>query len=101
MHPRILASRSDAAQARILAAAQQLAARAGLEGAAEKIAAAKDRDPQVSRMQEREAIADLLEALCAPREQPNGEDAAKAAAMRERMAKARAARAAAGAGRGR
>lgn len=67
MHPRVLSQRSDAAHLRILEAATTLTERAGLPAAREALVAARDRDPQVSRMQEREAVADLLEALVAAR----------------------------------
>ncbi len=66
--------RSDAAHLRILDAAAALTERAGLPNARETLAAARDRDPAISRMQEREAIADLLEGLVGAKAQPWASD---------------------------
>jgi hypothetical protein len=59
MHPRVLIERGANAQARILSAAKIIAQQYHLAA----LDAATDRDPQVAALKQREAIADLLEAL--------------------------------------
>jgi hypothetical protein len=63
MNQAILAARLQQAHARTLAAAEVLADRYGLHEAHEALRAAGHKDPQVRALRQREAIADLLEAL--------------------------------------
>lgn len=70
MGPAIRAAREQVAQERLLAAAEQLAGRFGLHAQHEALTAARQgvRDPLVAGLFQREAIADLLEALLAATE---------------------------------
>jgi hypothetical protein len=65
MGPAIRAAREQVAQERLLAAAETLAGRFGLQAQHEALAAARTgiRDPLVAGLFQREAIADLLDAL--------------------------------------
>lgn len=63
MHQRIYAERSARAQARIVAAAAELGNRFGLADAAGRIATIQSNQPHLKVLFEREAVADLLEAL--------------------------------------
>jgi hypothetical protein len=63
MHQRIYAERSAKAQARIVAAAAELGNRFGLADAAGRIATIQSNQPHLKVLFEREAVADLLEAL--------------------------------------
>lgn len=65
MHPRVMDERNAAAQKRLLGAARRLAEGSSLEDklAALIHASAGGRDPAVAALVQREAIADLLEAL--------------------------------------
>lgn len=65
MGPAIRAAREQVAQERLLAAAETLAGRFNLQAQHEALAAARTgiRDPLVAGLFQREAIADLLEAL--------------------------------------
>jgi hypothetical protein len=67
MGPAIRAAREQVAQERLLAAAETLAGRFDLQAQHEALAAARIgiRDPLVAGLFQREAIADLLEALLA------------------------------------
>jgi hypothetical protein len=62
MHYLILANRTDAAHARIVEAAKQLAERFDIPDAP-NIAGIVQRDPAIKAMLEKEAIADLLESV--------------------------------------
>jgi hypothetical protein len=70
MGPAIRAAREQVAQERLLAAAEILAGRFDLQAQHEALAAARRgiRDPLVAGLFQREAIADLLEALLAATE---------------------------------
>jgi ATP phosphoribosyltransferase regulatory subunit HisZ len=74
MHPRILAERSARAEARIVDAATTIAAELGLTGLTLSLA----KDPAVRSLQEREAVATLLEeiagAIAHPAEAPVSEE---------------------------
>lgn len=63
MHPTILAKRSGLAQQRMLAAAEKLASEFGLDANMITALRVQSGDPDVRRMLEREAVADVLEAL--------------------------------------
>ena len=63
MHPRILVQRSGLAQQRMLAASEALAHHYGLDDTLLTGLRVQSGDPDVRRMQEREAIADVLEAV--------------------------------------
>jgi hypothetical protein len=65
MSPGVRAAREQVAQERLLAAAETLAGRFDLQAQHEALAAARTgiRDPLVAGLFQREAIADLLEAL--------------------------------------
>jgi hypothetical protein len=62
-HPRVIARREADADARILAAAQRLAKEYDLKAPVEALRASGHRDREVSILQQREAIADLLEGV--------------------------------------
>jgi hypothetical protein len=70
MGPAIRAAREQVAQERLLAAAETIAGRFDLQAQHEALAAARRgiRDPLVAGLFQREAIADLLEALLAATE---------------------------------
>jgi hypothetical protein len=68
MRTGLLAARAAEAQARVMAAAQVLAQRFALEAPAAVQGPVRDRDADHRAMVEREAIADLLEALVAATE---------------------------------
>lgn len=61
--PRYIAQRTDAARARIRAAAEALATRAGVDAALVGALEAYDRDPEMRLVVRQEAVAALLEAL--------------------------------------
>lgn len=63
MHPRVMVERTAAAQARIANAAQQIGARLDLDAQVTALANANNRDAEIALLQQREAIADLLEAV--------------------------------------
>ncbi len=63
MHPRVMVERTAAAQARIANAAQQIGARLDLDAQVVALANANNRDAEIALLQQREAIADLLEAV--------------------------------------
>ena len=58
-----MAARDSAAQKRLLAAAQALARRMGLDAALVAGLSVRGRDRQVAAVLQREAVADLLEAI--------------------------------------
>lgn len=60
----IMAARDATAQARIIAAAEALAARLGIENGVVAVPS-NVRDPRVRAMQQREQLAELLEAVVA------------------------------------
>lgn len=78
MRTSILAARDETAQKRITAAAGTLADRFDLAECVTRLAAAQSRDAAVEAMQQREVIADLLEALITATE-PKTRRKAKAA----------------------
>ncbi len=63
MHPRVIAQKTAAAQARTLAAAQVLAERHGLDGDLAAALNVYERDPETRLVRRYEAVADLLDAL--------------------------------------
>ncbi len=68
MHSRILAERNEAALNRLVSASAILAERFNLDEKAEAVASVRERDYQVQALFQREAIADLLEAIVAATE---------------------------------
>jgi DNA uptake protein ComE-like DNA-binding protein len=77
----ILAARDATAQARIMSAAAQLGARFGLDEQAERVASATARDALVRNLFQREAVADLLEAVVAASEPMSDDPAGELEAM--------------------
>ncbi len=73
MHPRVMVERTAAAQARIANAAQQIGARLDLDAQVVALANANNRDAEIALLQQREAIADLLEAVVAKLDAPTDE----------------------------
>ncbi len=63
MHPRVMVERTAVAQERIANAAQQIGARLDLDAQVVALANANNRDAEIALLQQREAIADLLEAV--------------------------------------
>lgn len=72
MHPRVLGQRRESAQMRAVAAAQALAAAAGLDTTMAARLAVYERDPETRQMLRLEAVADLLEALAGSGEEQKG-----------------------------
>jgi len=91
MHTRVLGERNDAAHARILKAAKKLAGKGGVPAATLEGLSARDRDQNVAALLQREAVADLLEAVAGAvdkEEKAKAEAEEKAKAEAEEKAKA-------------
>lgn len=77
MHPRIIVERTAVAQERIADAAQRIGARLELDAQIAALANAKHRDADIALLWQREAIADLLEAVVKKLDAPHETKSAK------------------------